>query len=79
MNKKLYYVVEKELSGNGDDNDCVEYTTGNKTVTVYKINDSKLSKVTDIDLSNEDSSVEAIQNYLSDNGHGDEKFELIQL
>lgn len=79
MKKKLYYVVEKELSGNGDDNDGVEYTTGNKTVTVYEIDDSKLSKVTDIDLSNEDSSVEAIQNYLSDNGHGDEEFELIQL
>lgn len=79
MKKKLYYVVEKQLSGSGDDNDSVEYTTGVKNVTGYDIIDSKPVMLFDIEVANEDSSVEAIQNYLNDNGHGDEEFEFIQL
>jgi hypothetical protein len=73
--KKLYYVVEKELNSDGE----VEFTTGNKNVTVYQIVDNQMVKFADIELQNDDNTVRSIYNYLDDNGHSDESFSLQQL
>jgi len=75
MKKKLYYVVEKELQGN----DGFEETTGNKTITVYEMVNNEPKKFTDIDAANDENSQEKIQEYLDDNGYGDDEFEFIQL
>lgn len=77
MQRKLYYIVTKELQSIGD----VEETTGHKDVTVYEIDDVFREPKVFVTLSllNEDNSVQSIQNYLDDNGLGDEDFELIQL
>lgn len=75
MKKKLYYVVEKELQGN----DGFEETTGNKTITVYEMVNNEPKLFATIDAVNEDRSGKKIEEYLEDNGHGDESFELIQL
>ena len=75
MKKKLYYTVDKELQDVGE----VEETTGNKSVTVYEIENNIPKKFFDLDLVNEDSSEEAIQEYLDDNGFGDDEFEFIIL
>ena len=66
MKKKLYYVVEKEC-------------TGFKTVTTYEIFSNELEKCFMLDLQNEDKTVEKIKEYLSDNGYGDNEFDLVQL
>ena len=77
--KKLYYVVNKELQ----DIDGVEEATGNKTISTYStiVKDGipEIEHQFDIELSNEDNSIEGIEDYLIDNGMGDEKFEFIQL
>lgn len=75
MKKKLYYVVEKELQGN----DGFEETTGHKTITVYEMINNEPKKFTDIDATNNENSKKAIQEYLDDNGCGDDEFEFIQL
>jgi hypothetical protein len=75
MNKKLYYVIEKELRSIDD----VEETTGNKTIRVYEIENDmpKIFCTLDVDIT--DNSREVIQDYLDDNGYGDETFDLIHL
>ena len=73
--RKLYYTVEKELQQVGD----FEETTGFKTVTVYDIENNIPTKFFDLEISNDENTKEAINEYLSDNGYGDETFELIQL
>ena len=73
--RKLYYTVEKELQQVGD----FEETTGFKTVTVYDIENNVPTKFFDLEISNDENTKEAINEYLSDNGYGDETFELIQL
>jgi len=77
--KKLYYVVKKELQ----DIDGFEETTGHKTVSTYSavIKDGapEIEHQFDVELSNEDNSIEGISDYLIDNGMGDEKFEFIEL
>ena len=75
--KKLYFVVEKELQG-VDDNGGQE-TTGNKTITMYSIDNNIPTRMGDVDCENETSSEDAINDWLSDNGYGDEDFELKQL
>jgi hypothetical protein len=76
MKRKIYYVVEKELN-NIDGN---EEATGFKSVRMYDIvkdfdgNNQLISIGTINDVSNEDKSTEAIQEYLDDNGFGDEEF-----
>ncbi len=76
MKKKLYYVVEKELQGTDG---FVEETTGNKTVSVYEVENNEIKKFTDLDILVEESSLEAIQEYLDDNGYEDEEYEFIEL
>ena len=73
--RKLYYTVEKELQQVGD----FEETTGFKTVTVYDIENNIPTKFFELEISNDENTKEAINDYLSDNGYGDETFELIQL
>jgi len=75
MKKKLYYVVEKQLQ----ELDGVEETTGWKEVTVYDIVDGVPEVFAKLDLENEESTEECIQDYLDDNGLGDDDFDLIQL
>lgn len=76
MSKKLYYVVEKELTDNGDG---TESTTGNKNITVYEIVNNEPKIFTTIDASIEDNSKDLIQEYLDDNGLGEEIFVFKQL
>lgn len=75
MEKKLYYVVEKELTRVGD----IEETTGMKDIVVYEIIDNKPKRLFSLDCPNENNSEKEIKNYLDDNGYGDEEFELILL
>ena len=73
--RKLYYTVEKELQQVGD----FEETTGFKTVTIYDIENNIPTKFFELEISNDENTKEAINEYLSDNGYGDETFELIIL
>jgi hypothetical protein len=75
MKKKIFYFVRKELQSVGD----IEETTGYKTVTLYNIVDDKPELIDILDLENSANSEEEIQEYLDDNGFGDETFELIEL
>ena len=70
MKKKLYFTVEKEMV----DYDGVEETTGNKTVSTYAIVNGELEFQFSCEGSNEDSSYEMIQDYLIDNGMGDDEY-----
>ena len=69
--RKLYYVIEIEL----DD----ALISGIKFVIVYEIINNIPVRIFDLEIAYEDSSEDAIQNYLNDNGYGDKIFELIQL
>ena len=77
--KKLYYTVSKELQ----DIDGFEEATGNKTVSTYsaiiKNGVPEIEHQFDVELVNEDNSIEGIQDYLIDNGMDDETFEFIEL
>ena len=72
MKKILYYVVEKEISSDG------ESLNGIKTITVYEIKYDKPQKLTTVEGSIEDESTDLIQDYLNYNGMGDD-FEFKQL
>ena len=73
MKKKLYYTVEKEVDTTG------ESLTGNKNIIVYEMVNNEPKKFFDVDCSNDDKSESEIQDYLEDNGYGDDEFELILL
>lgn len=75
MKKTLYFVVEKQL----DDIDGVGTTNGLKEISVYDMVENKPVVFARIESDNEESSRDAIRNYLEDNGYGDDEFELIQL
>lgn len=75
MNKKLYYVVEKELT----DIDGISETTGIKNIIIYDIVNDIPIKLGIVEADNDYNSETAIADYLSDNGYSDESFELIQL
>lgn len=72
MKKKLYYVVEPHLQN--VDGEIME-TDGNKTITVYEMVDNEPKEFATIEGDLTDESEELIQDYLDDNGHGDESFE----
>ena len=65
MKKKLYYTIEKYDES--------------KQVIVYDIINNEPKEFCSLDLLIEDNTKEEILNYLNDNGHGDEEFDLIQL
>ena len=72
MNKRLYYVIEKEI-------DSYDTLTGNKTITVYDMVNNEPKTLTIIDCENEDNTKDKIKEYLKDNGYGDDEFTLILL
>ena len=76
MRTKLYYVVEIELESDitGD-----RVTTGNKTVTAYKIVKDDLYEFATIECEDGDSSIDEINNWLEDNGYNIDYFELKQI
>lgn len=69
--KKLYYTIEKEVD---DDN-----LTGNKTISVYEIVNNEPKRFFTIDCENEENSKDKINEYLDDNGYGDDEITLILL
>jgi hypothetical protein len=74
--EKRFYVVEKELHGI----DGFEETTGWKTVTLYDIDTQcfNMVELCKLEIGNEEVSVEALKDWLIENG--DEKeYEFIQL
>lgn len=73
--KKLYYIIKKQLQDNGD---CEE-TNGWKNIIVYSITDNKPTLEFDIEAQISDVSVDCINDYLEDNGMGDDEYELIEL
>ena len=73
MKKKIYYTIEKETDDTG------ETLTGNKNITVYEIADNEPKQIFTIDVDNDTNSKRAIQDYLDDNGMGDDEFEIILL
>ena len=75
MNKKLYYTVERELERI---NDTLK-TTGFKTITMYSIDNNVPEKIGDLYIENEGNSIDMMDEYLSDNGYGDESFDFILL
>ena len=75
MKKKLFYVIEKDLIDIGG----IEETTGRKTITCYSIVGDNMEKQFDIDVCIDECSIDMIDEYLVDNGMGDDEFELIQL
>ena len=70
MKKTLYYVVTPQL----EDIDVIWENNGMKNVTTYSIVNGKLEKQFDIECTIED-----IEDYLIDNGMGDDEFDFIQL
>lgn len=72
----LYYVVDKELQ----QDDLFEYTTGNKTITVYDIDTQtmQLTIVCEIESLNYKVSEHEIETWLENNDYEDE-YNLISL
>lgn len=73
MKKKLYYTIEKEIA---TDNETL---TGIKIITVYEILNNVPTRFITCEGSIEDKSTTLIQDYLDDNGYGDDEFEFIFL
>ena len=76
MVKKLFYIVDLELQHVDGE---IQETTGWKTIRVYEIENNVPTKFCNLDIEISDNSEEAIQEYLDENGHGDETFEFIEL
>ena len=76
MKKKLFYVVDLELEHVDGD---IKETTGNKTVRVYDMENNVPIIFCTLDMVNTQSSEAEIQEYLDDNGFGDDAFEFIEL
>ena len=73
MKKKLYFTIEKELDSTG------ESITGNKLISVYEVVDNEVKNFCLIDAVIEDDTFAKIQEYLDDNGFGDDAFVFEQL
>jgi hypothetical protein len=76
MIKKLYYIVELELQHVDGE---IQETTGIKYVRVYDMINNVPNKFCNLEIDITDNTEIEIQEYLDDNGHGDEIFELIEL
>jgi hypothetical protein len=74
--KKYYYTVELELDYFNETDGSL---TGNKTVSVYVIKDDDMISVTDLELTNDCDSEDEIQNWLDDNGYGDDVVQFVRL
>lgn len=75
--ENLYYVVEKELQ----QDDLFEYTTGNKTITVYNIDTQSMQLVIFcvIESLNFKNTENEIQYWLDNNSYEGEEYNFIQL
>lgn len=77
--KKIYYTVDVEFH----DNDFDLGATGNKTVNAYEavIEDGvpKVKRFFDVECSLSDNSIDAMKDWLNENGYEDERFEFEQL
>lgn len=73
--KKLYYTVE--MSGDFIDN--IFDGDGNKSVSVYTIENNIPTQFFSLDLEVQDNTEEKICDWMDDNGYGDEIFKLTQL
>ena len=75
--QNLYYVVEKELN----QDDSFEYSTGNKTITVYDIDTQSMQLVIfcEIETVNFKESESEIQHWLYNNSYGDEEYNFVKL
>lgn len=73
----LYYVEEKET----EQDDSFEYTTGNKTITVYDIDTQSMQLVIfcEIETLNYKESELEIQHWLDNNSYEDEEYNLVKL
>lgn len=72
MKKKLYYSVTKETEVINEINEC----TGFKSIRMYGIQNNKLDCIGAIDdVHNSDISIDVIQEWLNDNGYGDDEFD----
>jgi hypothetical protein len=73
--KTLYYTVEKQIINL----DGIEECTGWKTITVYEIVLDKPKLWFELDVKNEDSSEDEIQEWLDSNGFEDREYEFERL
>ncbi len=77
--KKIYYAVEKdleEIDGKINEYECV---SGLKSIYLYQIDNNELQSIDNFETNIENISIDEIQNYLNDNGMGDEYFEFVLL
>ena len=76
MKKKLYYSVTKETQVINELDEC----TGFKSIRMYGIENNELKSIGVInDLNNYDKTIDAIQEWLDDNGYGDDDLDFILL
>lgn len=75
MKRKIYYTVELETIDIDGTIEC----NGNKTITVYTIENNEPKQWFDIDCDCSDNSKESINDYLNDNGYEDESFDIVLL
>lgn len=75
MKTTLYFTVTKNTAFIGND----EYCDGIKTICVYEIANDKPNSWFDLEVPNDDNSIESIEQYLNDNGFSDKDYEFIQL
>ncbi len=75
MKRKIYYTVELETIDIDDTIEC----NGNKTITVYTIENNEPKQWFNIDCDFSDNSKESIIDYLIDNGCEDESFDIVLL
>ena len=75
MTNKLYYTVTFETTLIDDFSE----QNGLKTIYVYDIRDNIPVLLTSLEADNTDKSDDIIQDYLEDNGYGDNLYEFIEL
>lgn len=75
MKKKLYYTVDFETEIFNEEHQL----TGHKIINLYTIEDNEPKRIGLIDVENDAITKDEIQNYLDDNGYGDDDFKFIQL
>ena len=73
MKKILYFTVEKELDSTG------ESLSGVKIISVYDIINNKPERFAEVETDISTNSEEAINEYLEDNGYGDDEYKFINL
>ncbi|MDG1949473.1 MAG: hypothetical protein P8J32_01465, partial [bacterium] len=71
MKKKIYYTTDIEFH----DDDLELGPTGNKTVNVYHVENGEVKHWVSLECELSDSSEDQIQEYLDDNGYGDQEYE----